>query len=350
MIDLNLLDWSPTNNIAVALDKGMYVWSAETGEIAEVFSMADQPGGGEEQSYISACLWCHSPAASLSHILAVGTSRHSVELWDINKMVKIRSMHSHQKRVGSLAWNAHLVTSGSRSGDIHHHDIRVASHHVGTLRAHTEEICGLKWSPDGRYLASGGNDNLVAIWDSNISHDSQPLHRLTDHTAAVKALDWCPFKVHMLASGGGTACQTIKLWNASTGTLLSSTEARSQISSILWSKRYKELVSGHGLEQNQLTIWKYNSADSNHSHHMKRVCDLKGHMDRVLCMSMSPDGETVASISADETLRFWKCFANDSKHGSGAGSGHSSDSSRLDTVGYAIRKSSSYNSLTRCIR
>ena len=33
----------------------------------------------------------------------------------------------------------------------------------------------------------------------------------------------------------------------------------SQVSSIVWNTEYKELVSGHGFSQNQLTVWKYPS-------------------------------------------------------------------------------------------
>jgi len=40
------------------------------------------------------------------------------------------------------------------------------------------------------------------------------------------------------------------------------------------------------------------------------MCDL-GHTSRVLHMAMSPDGSTVVSAAADETLRLWKCFAVD---------------------------------------
>lgn len=32
------------------------------------------------------------------------------------------------------------------------------------LTSHVMEVCGLKWSPDKRYLASGGNDNQVIVW------------------------------------------------------------------------------------------------------------------------------------------------------------------------------------------
>jgi cell division cycle protein 20 (cofactor of APC complex) len=71
----------------------------------------------------------------------------------------------------------------------------------------------------------------------------------------------------------------------------------------MWSKNYKELISSHGFQQNQLTIWKYPE--------MTKVSELVGHSNRVLGMSASPDQETIVSVGADETLRFWKCFALD---------------------------------------
>lgn len=44
---------------------------------------------------------------------------------------------------------------------------------------------------------------------------------------------------------------------------------------------------------------------------MTKVTELTGHSCRVLHMVLSPDGQTVISASADETLRLWKCFASD---------------------------------------
>ena len=37
---------------------------------------------------------------------------------------------------------------------------------LGVLKGHTAEVCGLKRSPQGTVLASGGNDNLLNIWDN----------------------------------------------------------------------------------------------------------------------------------------------------------------------------------------
>ena len=39
---------------------------------------------------------------------------------------------------------------------------------------------------------------------------------------------------------------------------------------------------------------------------MVKVAELTGHTARVLHMAQSPDGTTVCSAAADETLRFWR--------------------------------------------
>ena len=38
---------------------------------------------------------------------------------------------------------------------------------VARITAHTQQICGLAWSPDGDFFASGGNDNLAYLFETN---------------------------------------------------------------------------------------------------------------------------------------------------------------------------------------
>nr|GMD72392.1 cell division cycle 20.2, cofactor of APC complex-like [Ipomoea batatas] len=188
-------------------------------------------------------------------------------------------------------------------GLINNNDVRVRAPIVETYRGHHQEVCGLKWSASGQQLASGGNDNLLHIWDrSTASSNSSTkwLHRFEDHTAAVKALAWCPFQGNLLASGGGGGDRCIKFWNAHTGACVNSVDTGSQVCSLLWSKNERELLSSHGFTQNQLTLWKYPS--------LVKMAELTGHTSRVLFMAQSPDGCTVASAAGDETLRFWNVF------------------------------------------
>jgi cell division cycle protein 20 (cofactor of APC complex) len=181
--------------------------------------------------------------------------------------------------------------------------VRIREHVIGRMEDHEQEVCGLKWSPSGQQLASGGNDNLLHLWDAAAASSQGPtpyLHRLDDHQAAVKALAWCPFQSNLLASGGGTADRCIKFWNTHTGSCVNSIDTNSQVCALQWSKHEKEILSSHGFSQNQLCLWKYPS--------MVKMAELTGHTSRVLHLAQSPDGYTVASAAGDETLRFWQVF------------------------------------------
>ena len=136
------------------------------------------------------------------------------QLWDVEQSKMLRCLAGLDSRVASLSWNKWLLAGGSRAGEIQQSDTRLADHVVATSRAHSQQVCGLAWSSDGKYLASGGNDNILNIWASQqqqqglLQSGPSPLHSLTSHMAAVKALAWCPWQPNILASGGGTALGT----------------------------------------------------------------------------------------------------------------------------------------------
>lgn len=281
---LNLLDWSKDNRLAVALGSAVYIWAAETGEIVQ---LCDRPGVN-----VTSLSW-----APGGQWLAIGTEEYEVQLWDVNKSKQVRKMTGHNGRVSSMSWNGSLVSSAGRDSLIMNHDVRLQQHITSTYDGHKQEVCGLTWSPDGSALASGGNDNLMFIWDQAAG---RARHCITDHGAAVKALAWCPFAQDTLASGSGTADPCIRFWNTSTGACLNTINTGAQVCSLQWSRHYKEIVSSHGWTNN-ICVWKYPS--------MVKSAELTGHTARVLHMAQSPDGTTIASAAGDETLRFWKIWS-----------------------------------------
>lgn len=289
---LNLMDWGADNVLAVALADAVYLWNAQTGEIDELCRLEC------DNDVYTALKWTDDGS-----YLAVSSSCEDVQIWDARSSRLLRTMRGHRSRVGALAWNGHLLTSGARDGELMNHDVRVAQHVTATLIGHSEEVCGLAWNEDGRQLASGSNDNTVCVWDAQGqgSERWQPRLQLLEHTAAVKALAWCPWQNNLLATGGGTADRYLRFWNSANGVCVNAVDTKSQVCTIIWSPAEKELVTSHGFSQNQLTIWKYPS--------LARMAELKGHQSRVLHTSLSPDGQSVASLAGDETLRLWKIFA-----------------------------------------
>eukprot|EP00966_Prymnesium_polylepis_P129425 2993198-Prymnesium_polylepis.1 len=218
---LNLLDWSSSNHLGVALGDSVYVWNGDDGSITNLM----QTQG--EDTHVTSLSWIQQGS-----YMAIGTSDHKVQIWDVEKQKQVRSMDGHRARVSSLSWNGPLLSSGGRDSLIINHDVRMPEHKVGTLKGHTQEVCGLKWSPAGNMLASGGNDNLLNIWDDRYNSGGNvcdtPLHRLDAHQAAVKALAWCPWQRNVLASGGGTADRHIRFWNAASGECTRAVDTQSQ--------------------------------------------------------------------------------------------------------------------------
>jgi cell division cycle protein 20 (cofactor of APC complex) len=284
---LNLLDWSSSNTIAVALGPTVYLWNAASGAVEELCSLP------REGDYVTSVSW----AADATHI-AVGTSDAKVQVWDVVRAKQVKELAGHTNRVSALAWNNAILASGGRDSMVRCWDVRKRKHEasVAAMAGHEQEVCGLRWSANGMQLASGGNDNMLCIWSAGFELQ----HRINAHQAAVKALAWCPFQSNLLASGGGTADRCIKFWNTTTGAALNSIDTGSQVCALQWSRHEREVLSSHGYSKNQLVLWRYPS--------LVKAAELTGHTARVLHMAQSPDGASVVTAGADETLRFWKVF------------------------------------------
>ncbi|KAG6884935.1 hypothetical protein C0993_007117 [Termitomyces sp. T159_Od127] len=291
---LNLLAWSPLNSVAVALEASTYIWKADTGAVTQ---LADAPEG----TYVSSVDFSNDGA-----FLGIGVGTGDVELWDVETAQKLRTMSGHQGQVATLSWHQHILTSGCGDGSIWHHDVRVPRHKVMELLGHTGEVCGLRWRSDGELLASGGNDNVVNIWDGRVGDVAEGARGSAkwtkrNHTAAVKAVAWCPWQPSLLASGGGTNDATINVWNTTTGARLHSLKTPSQITSLLWAPSKKEILSTHGFPTNALMVHAYPS--------MERVAEIRdAHDARVLFSCLSPNGDVVCTGAGDENLKFWRIW------------------------------------------
>ncbi|OTB05660.1 hypothetical protein M426DRAFT_319647 [Hypoxylon sp. CI-4A] len=301
---LNLLDWSSGNQVAIGLERNVYVWSADEGSVSCLLETSPD-------TYVSSVKWSGDGA-----YVGVGLGTGEVQIWDVAEGQKVRSMIGHDTRVGVMGWNKHLLSTGARSGLVYNHDVRIAEHKVAELVSHTSEVCGLEWRSDGAQLATGGNDNLVSIWDARSL--AVPKFTKTNHKAAVKALAWCPWNMNLLATGGGSYDRHIHFWNTTSGARVNSIDTGSQVTSLRWSTSYREIVSTSGFPDNSLSVWSYPT--------LVRNVEIPAHESRVLHSCLSPDGQMLATAAADESLKFWKVF--EKKAGASAGLGANGSSSK----------------------
>ncbi|XP_034841220.1 fizzy-related protein homolog [Maniola jurtina] len=290
---LNLVDWSAQNVLSVGLGSCVYLWSACTSQVTRLCDLSS------EGNAVTSVAW-----SERGHLVAVGTQKGHISVWDVAVNKEVTKLQGHIARVGALAWNGDILSSGSRDRHIRQRDTRTpAIQSSRILQGHRQEVCGLKWSPDGQSLASGGNDNKLFVWSM---HSTSPVQTYSAHVAAVKAIAWSPHQHGLLASGGGTADRCIRFWNTLTSQPMQCVDTGSQVCNLAWSKHSSELVSTHGYSQNQILVWKYPS--------LTQVAKLTGHSYRVLYLALSPDGEAIVTGAGDETLRFWNVFSKTPSH------------------------------------
>lgn len=76
---------------------------------------------------------------------------------------------------------------------------------------HSDTVLCLRFSPDGRQLASGGADKLCRLWQVD---SGQPLRAFEGHTHHVLGLAWHNNGQRLATAG---ADQTVKVWKVESG-------------------------------------------------------------------------------------------------------------------------------------
>ncbi|MGB8689894.1 MAG: hypothetical protein WCD53_21520, partial [Microcoleus sp.] len=98
-----------------------------------------------------------------------------------------------------------LNVSGSRNKTVKLWDTTTGKE-IKTLTGHTEWVCGVGFSPNGKILASGSGDTTVKLWDTTTGKE---IKTLSGHTGVVCGVSFSP-DGKLLATG--SADNTVKLW------------------------------------------------------------------------------------------------------------------------------------------
>jgi WD40 repeat protein len=149
--------------------------------------------------------------------------------------------------------------------------------------------CGL-FSPDGRWLASGGADNSIRLWDVQTGSE---LRSLTGHSNWIKSLA-VSSDSQKLASGSND--RTIRIWDIASGKELLKLEGHDgPVEALAFSPDNRWLISG----STDTTIRVWDSASG------RELQKLTGHTKGITALAFGTNGRFVASGSADTTIKLW---------------------------------------------
>ncbi|SPP75808.1 glutamate-rich WD repeat-containing protein 1 [Drosophila guanche] len=160
-----------------------------------------------------------SPSAE--GVLATGDCRRDIHIWspleDGTWKVDQRPLAGHTQSVEDLQWSPNersVLASCSVDKTIRIWDCRAAPQKACMLTcqdAHESDINVISWNHTEPFIASGGDDGFLHIWDLRQFQSQKPIATFKHHTDHITTVEWSPSEATVLASGGDD--DQIALWD-----------------------------------------------------------------------------------------------------------------------------------------
>lgn len=222
-------------------------------------------------------------------IFASGTFR-DIRLWELPEGRRVHNFIGHNSwiRALSISPNGKLMASGGDDRTIRLWDIEKRFRMRSVANTHADSVTALAMTSNGQTLVSGSRDKTIRLW--RLPSVTRFL-TIAAHNGTVNALAISP-NGKILASASDD--KTVKLWNLDTGKSIRTLKGhKGAVKSLALSPNGQILASGDA--EGTIRLWDMATG--------KLRGEINAHSSVVNSLVISPDGKTLAS--AADSVKLW---------------------------------------------
>jgi len=191
---------------------GRLVATADRDGVVKIWSSRN----GREVLWGDSWTWgpCYSPDGK--RVASVSSPVLDLRVWDADsgaELLRFRPGMEHACHAIRFSADGRFLATGGAGGDVRLWDSTTGKE-IRRLRGHTELVMSLAFSPDGRHLAAGANDGTARLWEVGTG---ALLHVFTTPTRGITQVAFSPDGRRIYASGSDGYLRT---WETQSGRLV----------------------------------------------------------------------------------------------------------------------------------
>ncbi len=236
-----------------------------------------------------------SPKNCPEKLIASSGTDGIVRLWSwegkLQRTFSTSNIQTDEKQVNDLRFSPDCQKIASASADktIKLWDLK--GNLLTTLQGHEDKVWQIDFSADGKTIVSASSDTTLRLWTQDEQGKFRPQQKILEgHTNWVRSVSFSPNNNKIVSASDD---HTVKIWDRY-GTFLYTFITADAASSISFSSDGKLIAVA---SNQKIRLWQFGGM---------AIKTLRGHSSGIKGVRFSPHGETIASVSTDETLRLWE--------------------------------------------